>query len=117
AGEARGAYLVVLLIIMVFGCFRLHTRQLLGLSLLTILAYGLTLPLIQRIEGERFDLAVEMVMWCSFSAFLPFISVLGGNISDLRKQLMASNAQLQEVLQQVTELATHDELTGAYNRR
>nr|WP_286675011.1 GGDEF domain-containing protein [Pseudomonas subflava] len=30
---------------------------------------------------------------------------------------MASNAQLQEVLQQVTELATHDELTGAYNRR
>ena len=117
AGEARGAYLVVLLIIMVFGCFRLHTRQLLALSLLTIVAYGLTLPLIERIEGERFNLAVEMVMWCSFSAFLPFISVLGGNISDLRKQLMASNAQLQEVLQQVTELATPDELTGAYNRR
>jgi diguanylate cyclase (GGDEF)-like protein len=117
AGEARGAYLVVLLIIMVFGCFKLHTRQLLVLSLLTIVAYGLTLPLIQRIDGERFDLAVEMVLWCSFSAFLPFISILGGNISDLRKKLMASNAQLQEVLQQVTELATHDELTGVYNRR
>ena len=36
AGEARGAHLVVLLIIMVFGCFRLHTRQLLALSLLTL---------------------------------------------------------------------------------
>jgi diguanylate cyclase (GGDEF)-like protein len=117
AGEARGAHLVVLLIIMVFGCFRLHTRQLLALSLLTIVAYGLTLPLIERIEGERFNLAVEMVLWCSFSAFLPFISVLGGNISELRKKLMSSNAQLQEVLQQVTELATHDELTGVYNRR
>ncbi len=117
AGEARGAHLVALLIIMVFGSFRLHTRQLLGLSLLTIVAYGLTLPLIERIEGERFNLAVEMVLWCSFSAFLPFISVLGGNISELRNQLMASNAQLQEVLQQVTELATHDELTGVYNRR
>ncbi|MEO4048317.1 GGDEF domain-containing protein [Pseudomonas sp. CAU 1711] len=117
AGEARGAYLVVLMIIMVFGTFRLRTRQLLVLSLLTIFAYGLTLPLIERIEGERFDLAVEMVLWCSFSAFLPFISALGGNISDLRQKLMASNAQLQEVLQQVTELATHDELTGAYNRR
>lgn len=117
AGEARGAYLVVLMIIMVFGTFRLRTRQLLILSLLTIVAYGLTLPLIERIEGERFDLAVEMVLWCSFSAFLPFISALGGNISGLRQKLMASNAQLQEVLQQVTELATHDELTGAYNRR
>jgi diguanylate cyclase (GGDEF)-like protein len=117
AGEARGAYLVVLLIITVFGCFKLHTRQLLVLSLLTIAAYGLTLPLIQRIDGERFNLAVEMVLWCSFSAFLPFISILGGNISDLRKKLMASNVQLQEVLQQVTELATHDELTGVYNRR
>jgi diguanylate cyclase len=117
AGEARGAYLVVLMIIMVFGSFRLNTRQLLVLSLLTIVAYALTQPLIQRVSGERFDLGVEMVLWCSFSAFLPFISVLGGNISDLRKKLMASNAQLQEVLQQVTELATHDELTGVYNRR
>ncbi|MWV16864.1 diguanylate cyclase [Pseudomonas sp. L-22-4S-12] len=117
AGQARGAYLVVLLIIMVFGCFKLHTRQLLALSLLTILAYGLTLPLIRAIEGARFNLAVEIILWCSFSTFLPFISILGGSISDLRKQLMASNAQLQTVLQQVTELATHDELTGAYNRR
>ena len=117
AGEARGAYLVVLLIIMMFGCFKLRTRQLLMLSLLTIAAYAMTLPLIQRIDGERFNLAVEMVLWCSFSVFLPFISVLGGSISDLRKKLIASNAQLQEVLQQVTELATHDELTGAYNRR
>lgn len=117
AGEARGAYLVVLLIIMVFGSFKLHTRELLILSLLTIAAYGLTLPLIRYIDGERFNLAVEMVLWCSFSVFLPFISILGGSISDLRKKLMASNAQLQEVLQQVTELATHDELTGAYNRR
>ncbi|MFG0380549.1 GGDEF domain-containing protein [Pseudomonas sp. zbq_18] len=117
AGEARGAYLVVLLIISMFGCFKLNTRELLLLSLGTIVAYALTLPLIQRVEGERFNLAVEMVLWCSFSVFLPFISILGGSISALRKRLVASNAQLQVVLNQVTELATHDELTGAYNRR
>jgi diguanylate cyclase (GGDEF)-like protein len=117
AGEARGAYLVVLLIIMVFGSFKLHTRQLLWLSLATVAAYSMTLPLIERIEGERFNLGVEMVLWCSFSAFLPSVSVLGGSISGLRKKLMISNAQLQEVLQQVTQLATHDELTGVYNRR
>ena len=117
AGEARGAYLVVLLIITMFGCFKLNTRELLLLSLGTIAAYALTLPLIQRLEGEHFNFPAEMVLWCSFSVFLPFISVLGGNISDLRKKLTASNAQLQVLLRQVTELATHDELTGVYNRR
>ncbi|MBD9484253.1 GGDEF domain-containing protein [Pseudomonas sp. PDM14] len=117
AGQARGAYLVVLLIITVFGCFKLRTRQLFTLSLLTILAYGLTIPLVRQVEGESFNLAVEIILWCSFSTFLPFISILGGSISELRKKLVSSNAQLQEVLQQVTELATHDELTGAYNRR
>lgn len=117
AGEARGAYLVVLLIIMVFGSYKLHTRQLLLMSLLTIFAYGLTLPLVREVEGGQFNLGVEAVLWCSFSIFLPFISVLGGSISQLRKKLVTSNAHLQEVLRQVTELATHDELTGVYNRR
>lgn len=117
AGEARGAYLVVLSIILMFGSFKLHTRQLVHISLLTILCYALTLPLIERVEGERFNLAAQMILWSSFSIYLPFISVLGGNISALRKKLVKSNAQLQEVLQQVTELATHDELTGLYNRR
>lgn len=117
AGEARGAYLVVLSIILMFGSFKLHTRQLLNISLLTILCYALTLPLIERVEGPRFNLAAELVLWCSFSIYLPFIAVLGGYISALRRKLVMSNAKLQEVLQQVTELASHDELTGLYNRR
>lgn len=117
AGPARGAYLVVLGIIIMFGCFKLYTRELLTISLLTMFCYGLTLPLIWRVEGESFNLAVELTLWLSFSVFLPFIAVLGGNISGLRKKLVTSNAQLQEVLKQVTELATHDELTGLYNRR
>jgi diguanylate cyclase (GGDEF)-like protein len=117
AGPARGAYLVVLAIIIMFGSFKLYTRQLLTITLLTMLCYGLTLPVIRQIEGERFNLAVELTLWFSFSAFLPFIAMLGGNISSLRKKLLTSNAHLQEVLKQVTELATRDELTGLYNRR
>lgn len=117
AGQARGAYLMALSIIMVFGSFKLHTRQLVGISLLTILCYGLTLPLIRQVEGAAFDVGVEVVLWCSFSLCLPFIALLGGSISALRKRLVVSNGQLQEALRQVTELASHDELTGLYNRR
>lgn len=116
-GPVRAAYLVVLLIIIVFGCLRLGARQLLWIGMLAALAYGLTLPLVRLLEGERFDGSVELVLWCSFLIYLPFLAVLAGHISQLRKHVLASNAQLQEALQRVTELATRDELTGLYNRR
>lgn len=116
-GPVRSAYLVVLLIIIVFGCLRLRPRQLLWVGTLTALAYGATLPLVQVLEGEHFKGSVELVLWCSFLVYLPCIAVLAGHISQLRKRVMTSNAQLQRALLQVTELATQDELTGLHNRR
>ena len=61
--------------------------------------------------------SVELVLWCCFLIYLPCIAVLGGHISQLRKRVTTSNAQLQEALLRVTELATRDELTGLHNRR
>jgi diguanylate cyclase (GGDEF)-like protein len=117
SGPVRGAYLVVLMIIIVFGCLRLHRRQLLWVGLITAAAYGLTLPLVKMFDGQRFDGSVELVYWTAFLVYLPCIAVLAGHISQLRKRVMDSNAQLQVALSQVTELATRDELTGLPNRR
>lgn len=116
-GPVRGAYLVVLMIIIVFGCLRLHPRQLLWVGTLTALAYGSTLPLVKMLDRERFNAPVELVFWCSFLIYLPCTAALGGHISQLRKRVMDSNTQLQAALEQVTELATRDELTGLPNRR
>lgn len=117
AGEARGAYLLVLMLIMVFGCFKLGTRQLLSISALIIVAYGLSIPLIKTIEGADFNPVLEAILWCSFTPFLICLSVLSGSISGLRHKLYSSKQELEKVLQQVTELATRDELTSLYNRR
>src|SRR5690606_38180223 len=116
-GPVRAGYLVVLLIIIVFGCLRLRPRQLLWVGVLTALIYGLTLPVSRMLEGDRFNVAVEVVLWCCFLIYLPCVAVIGGHISQLRKQVVHSNAQLQVALAKVTELATRDELTGLHNRR
>jgi diguanylate cyclase len=105
------------MIAFVFGCFKLSTRQLLWLSLLTVIAYAATLPLIKQVEGPGFNLPIELSLWLTFSLFLPSLSLLAGNISRMRSQLATNNASLQAALHKVTELATLDELTGAYNRR
>ncbi|WP_444816717.1 GGDEF domain-containing protein [Stutzerimonas frequens] len=117
AGPVRGAYLLGLMIVVVFGCFKLRTRQLLLMSVISSVLYAATLPIIYSIEGERFDWAAELILWATFTAFLPFLSILTGVISNLRRELAASGTKLQEALATVTELATRDELTGAYNRR
>ncbi|WP_141044221.1 GGDEF domain-containing protein, partial [Escherichia coli] len=48
---------------------------------------------------------------------LPAIAVLGGQFTDLRDRLRHQKAELSEALARIQELATHDELTGLYNRR
>lgn len=117
AGPVRGSYLLALMLAFVFGCFKLSTRQLLWLSLLTAIGYATTIPLIEQVEGPRFNLAIELSLWLTFSIFLPSLCLLAGNVSRMRSQLAASNASLQQALHKVTDLATRDELTGAYNRR
>ncbi len=117
AGPVRGAYLVVLLIAFNFGAFKLRTRTLFLLTLGTVLAYAALIPYVRRIEGGNFNPTVTLVELLTLTLALLAQTVLIGSISRLRHRLSVSNARLQQALQQVTELATRDELTGAYNRR
>lgn len=117
AGPARAAFLMVLMVAFVFGCFKLDTRQLVGLSLLAILTYALTLPIISRVEGSQFRPAIELTLWVTFSVFIPALAVLAGSVSEIRKKLASTNKLLADAVRKVTDLATRDELTGAYNRR
>lgn len=109
--------LLGLMVVFVFGCFKLSTRQLLPLSLLCSAGYAATFPLIRSVEGGQFNWTTEWILWLTFTTFLPFLSIVAGVIRRLHKRLASSQAELQSLLAKVTELATRDELTGAYNRR
>jgi len=117
AGPARGSFLLALMVAFVFGCFKLSTRQMLALSLLAILTYAATLPIISHVEGNRFRPTIEMTLWVTFSIFIPALAVVTGNVSEMRQKLASTNNLLADAVHKVTDLATRDELTGAYNRR
>ncbi|RZK01545.1 MAG: hypothetical protein EOO46_19990, partial [Flavobacterium sp.] len=62
AGQARGGYLLALMLAFAFGCFKLKTAQLLWLTFLTVAIYVCTIPIIMQIEGSRFNPAVELAL-------------------------------------------------------
>ena len=57
------------------------------------------------------------LFWLMFVASLSRLSVIGAQFSGLRQQLSQKNRLLSESLAQIERLASHDDLTGAYNRR
>ena len=86
------------------------------------LAYGLTTGLALLAGRERFGSPAPTsaniaVIWLFFFMGVRRLAVTGAQFSRLREQLSEKNKQLTVLLERNQELATHDELTGAFNRR
>jgi diguanylate cyclase (GGDEF)-like protein len=86
------------------------------------LAYGLTTGLALFAGRARFGSPAPTtvniaVIWLFFFVGVRRLAVTGAQFSRLREQLSEKNKQLTVLLERNQELATHDELTGAFNRR
>lgn len=92
-----------------FALFRLNTRQMMWLSAFTVGCYGAMIGLLY-LTGRPAMLHLLGIQLLVLVAILPWFAGVGGHITCLRNQQ-------REVLRRLSELATHDELTGLYNRR
>jgi len=86
------------------------------------LAYGLATGLALFAGRERFGSPAPTafnigVLWLFFFMGVRRLAVTGAQFSRLREQLSEKNRQLTVLLERNQALATHDELTGAFNRR
>lgn len=115
--EARPAALMLALLIINFGAFRLSLFQLAGLSSVAVAAYALVIYLLQSNYPEIFSLEIEILILAGFAAALFGTTLVGQEMFTLRKIIGERNQRLEEALEQVNRLAVTDELTGAYNRR
>jgi diguanylate cyclase (GGDEF)-like protein len=117
ANHIRGPFLIIYLIVFLFGIFRLNTRQFLSLTIFVLFTYGLVIYVLMEYQPQKINLYEEMLQWMALASLLPFFAFLGGQISSLRQKLRNSHTELEEAMEKIQEMAIRDELTGVYNRR
>ncbi len=118
ADEARIVALMLFFTSFFFGVFSLTTRRYLVLSLFAITGYGVMLWL--KLRVVRYDLGtvrLELLYLAMLAMMLVWMSWLGGYVTRLRASLARRRDELAVALKRVQQLASHDELTGVYNRR
>jgi diguanylate cyclase (GGDEF)-like protein len=117
ANEARGVLLLIYIIILLFGIFRLNTRSFLYVSVFTLLTYGADIALLHLYRPQGVNFHIEYLQWGVLALVLMAFSIIGGYISSLRQNLSISKSQQTKYIEIIREMAIRDELTGLYNRR
>jgi diguanylate cyclase (GGDEF)-like protein len=115
--EARGVLCSVYILILLFGTFRLDTRQFLKISCFILMTYGVDIFLLRVFRPQDIVLHIEIFQWLVLAVVLISVSFIGGNISALRRDLATSRKKLQASLEKIKEMAIRDDLTGFFNRR
>lgn len=116
AGPSRGLYLTMYLVIYVFGIFRLSTRQFAMLSAFSLGLYAAMVIVLMIFRPATVDLRLEFLNLLVLAGVLPWFAIVGGQISKLRNRLRTTNHELEESLQRIEHVASHDDLTGLPNR-
>ncbi|PKN81915.1 MAG: hypothetical protein CVU51_13760 [Deltaproteobacteria bacterium HGW-Deltaproteobacteria-1] len=117
ANESRGVLLMVYILILIFGIYKLNTRSFLYVSVFTLVTYGIDIAILRHFRAENVNLNIEYLQWLVLSLVLIAFSIIGGHISSLRKNLRISQSELEKSVATIKEMSIRDELTGVYNRR
>ncbi len=113
----RSLMMVVYIVVMLFGIFRLDQRDFLMLTAAALVGYAVvvTADLVRRgvdvhlfEETVRFLVLASCLLWCTF---------FGSHVAQLRARLRRQNEELQRHVQNAQRIADRDHLTWAYNRR
>jgi len=116
ADSLRSLFLMMVLVVLMFGAFRLHLGGFLRIGLFTTLCYAVLIGALFARDGA-IDLRQESIRALEFFVLLGGVAILGLEMSGLRDSLQERNRDLRQALEQLQQLAITDELTGLYNRR
>nr|WP_121456113.1 GGDEF domain-containing protein [Acidovorax sp. 106] len=117
AGPARGVTLPILAIILMFGIFGLTTRQMLGILLYGLVVFGVASGAVALRDEPGYPPVVAAAYVGMVVVVLLSSTFLTTRVQSTREHLRRQKSELARALEQIRELATHDDLTGLLNRR
>ena len=117
AGPARGVTLPLLAIILMFGIFGLTTRQMLGVLVYSLVAFGVASGVVAARDEPDYPTVVAAAYVGMVIVVLLSSTFLTTRVQSTREHLRRQKAELAQALEQIRQLATHDDLTGLLNRR
>ncbi len=117
APKVRGTLLLLYVVVFLFGVFRLRRREYLWLTSLVLVSYGFVMLRDAYSHESAEPLPLEALHYVVLTVTLLWLAFFGSYVGKLRETVSRRNAELAQALRQNRELAIHDDLTGAYNRR
>ena len=117
AGPARGVTLPILAIILMFGIFGLTTRQMVGVLVYSLVAFGVASGVVAARDEPDYPPVVAAAYVGMVVVVLLSSTFLTTRVQSTREHLRRQKAELAQALEQIRQLATHDDLTGLLNRR
>lgn len=113
----RALMLPFLYLVLIFGAFKMTTRQYIVMAVLIVVGYGLVIGLAGSRSPRAMPPDVEIMRAAVFVLTILVFSLVGIEISRLRRKLHRRNTDLAEAMQKMARMAITDELTGLINRR
>lgn len=113
----RAAMLMTTLNVLAYGTLSLNTRRYLEVSGVFVVFYIALLAWLQRRTPGLYSLQHESLLAFAFFIAALMLALLGGQISRMRHHLRQRTQDLDDAVERLQALASHDELTGLPNRR
>lgn len=115
--ELRAVLLMLVLLCLVYGSFRLTWRTFVFLTLFAIACYLVVIGLLWYQNPNAIYFKEEATVLIAFSLVAFSFSAVAAEMNSLRKYLHAKNQKLSGMLQYIETISVTDELTGVKNRR
>lgn len=112
----RGGMMMMLVLILVFGIFEQNRRGQTVVNVSTLAVFGAVQWYMAQHFPHDFPPRIEVFHWAMVATIVPIVSILGGQLNQLRVKLQVQRSELLEAFDRIREMAQHDELTALFNR-
>ncbi|MFZ5522120.1 MAG: GGDEF domain-containing protein [Pseudomonadota bacterium] len=113
----RGLVLVLLALVVAFGMYTHTPRQAVGVAASAVGLLGAAMLVLTRLEPAYYPAPLELLRFELLAGALPAMALGARQIALWRQRAQAQRRELHAALERARHLATHDPLTGLFNRR